>query len=129
MCPSFSLWAWRILKIRSCLRKPLVPGSSKVRAILVSSVIFFSFNSEIVIQSPGWGIVSEGLRERISRISTTMPRCQAKAGVGRRGGGGVFSPPPRGFKKFFFFLFFFYRTRSPAGKLPKPLFFFFFLVV
>src|SRR5258706_10399887 len=121
MCPSFSLWAWRILKIRSCLRKPLVPGSSKVRAILVSSVIFFSFNSEIVIQSPGWGIVSEGLRERISRISTTMPRCQAKAGVGRRGGGGVFPPPPRGFKRVFFFLFLIIRRFSRAVKTQNPL--------
>src|SRR5580692_8478165 len=49
MWPSFSLCAWRILKIRSCLRNPLAPGRSKDRAILVSSVIFFSFNSAMVI--------------------------------------------------------------------------------
>src|SRR6202162_2850335 len=49
MCPSFSLCACRILKMRSCLRSPLAPGSSKDRAILVSSVIFFSFSSAIVI--------------------------------------------------------------------------------
>src|SRR5581483_8992168 len=35
--------------MRSCLRRPLAPGSSRLRAILVSSVMFFSFNSEIVI--------------------------------------------------------------------------------
>src|ERR1019366_1309178 len=51
--PSFSLWACRILKMRSCLRKPLAPGSSRVRAILVSSVMFFSFNSEIVMFTYG----------------------------------------------------------------------------
>src|SRR5215475_3672025 len=49
MWPSFSLCAWRILKIRSCLRRPLAPGRSKDRAILVSSVIFFSLSSAIVI--------------------------------------------------------------------------------
>src|SRR5579864_6238517 len=49
MCPSFSLWACRILKMRSCLRRPLAPGRSRVRAILVSSVIFFSLSSAIVI--------------------------------------------------------------------------------
>src|ERR1700733_5252484 len=49
MCPSFSLCAWRILKIRSCLRSPLAPGSSKDRAILVSSVMFFSLSSAMVI--------------------------------------------------------------------------------
>src|SRR5215813_5182209 len=49
MCPSFSLCACRILKIRSCLRSPLAPGSSRDRAILVSSVIFFSFSSAMVI--------------------------------------------------------------------------------
>src|SRR5215467_11011040 len=35
--------------MRSCLRKPLAPGTSKDRAILVSSVIFFSFSSAMVI--------------------------------------------------------------------------------
>src|SRR5208282_942995 len=49
MCPSFSLCACRILKMRSCLRRPLAPGSSKDRAILVSSVMFFSFSSAMVI--------------------------------------------------------------------------------
>src|SRR6516165_6931207 len=53
MCPSFSLCAWRILKIRSCLRRPLAPGRSSWRAILVSSVMFFSFSSEIVIVTYG----------------------------------------------------------------------------
>src|ERR1039458_2518489 len=49
MCPSFSLCACKILKMRSCLRSPLAPGSSNDRAILVSSVIFFSFSSAMVI--------------------------------------------------------------------------------
>src|SRR5215471_12833339 len=49
MWPSFSLCAWRILKIRSCLRRPLAPGRSRDRAILVSSVIFFSLSSAMVI--------------------------------------------------------------------------------
>ena len=49
MWPSFSLCACRILKMRSCLRRPLAPGRSKVLAILVSSVMFFSFNSAMVM--------------------------------------------------------------------------------
>src|ERR1039457_3880011 len=54
MCPSFSLCACRILKMRSCLRSPLAPGSSRDRAILVSSVMFFSFSSAMVIFTYGW---------------------------------------------------------------------------
>src|SRR5436305_5635867 len=38
--------------MRSCLRRPLAPGRSRVRAIFVSSVMFFSFSSAIVIYSP-----------------------------------------------------------------------------
>src|SRR5438309_9616633 len=53
MCPSFSLCACRNLKIRSCLRMPLAPGSSSVRAILVSSVMFFSFSSAMVMFTYG----------------------------------------------------------------------------
>src|SRR6202162_5993121 len=49
MWPSFSLCACRILKIRSCLRMPLAPGRSKVLAILVNSVMFFSFSSAMVM--------------------------------------------------------------------------------
>src|SRR5579859_1334280 len=49
MWPSFSLCACRILKMRSCLRIPLAPGRSKVLAILVSSVMFFSFSSAMVM--------------------------------------------------------------------------------
>src|SRR5215467_8477912 len=52
MWPSFSLWACRILKIRSCLRMPLAPGRSSVRAILVNSVMFFSLSSAMVMSSP-----------------------------------------------------------------------------
>src|SRR6266567_216731 len=50
MWPSFSLCACKILKIRSCLRIPLAPGRSRVRAILVNSVIFFSLSSAMVIR-------------------------------------------------------------------------------
>src|SRR5215471_3171024 len=60
MCPSFSLCACRILKIRSCLRSPLAPGSSKDRAILVSSVMFFSFSSAMVIFTYGNGFLGRG---------------------------------------------------------------------
>src|SRR5579862_4465277 len=49
MWPSFSLCACRILKIKSCLRIPLAPGRSKVLAILVNSVMFFSFSSAMVM--------------------------------------------------------------------------------
>src|SRR6185437_1652714 len=49
MWPSFSLCACRILKIRSCLRRPLAPGRSSERAMRVSSVMFFSFSSAIVM--------------------------------------------------------------------------------
>src|SRR5208282_4320008 len=61
MCPSFSLCACRILKIRSCLRRPLAPGSSKDRAILVSSVMFFSLSSAMVIIYLRGFFVREGL--------------------------------------------------------------------
>src|SRR5271166_3066513 len=69
MWPSFSLWAWRILKIRSCLRSPLAPGRSKDRAILVSSVIFFSFNSAMVINSPAKGFSKGGYSEKTWSIA------------------------------------------------------------
>src|SRR5580698_10483094 len=49
MCPSFSLCACRILKMRSCLRRPLVPAMSRPRASLPSSAILCSFSSEIVM--------------------------------------------------------------------------------
>src|SRR5271163_946568 len=39
--------------MRSCLRRPLAPGSSRVRAMRVNSVMFFSFNSEIVMFTYG----------------------------------------------------------------------------
>src|SRR6202041_1659207 len=51
MWPSFSLWACKILKIRSCLRRALVPAISRPRASLPSSAMLFSFNSEIVMSS------------------------------------------------------------------------------
>src|SRR5579872_4745950 len=39
--------------MRSCLRRPLAPGRSRVRAIFVSSVMFFFFSSAIVIFTYG----------------------------------------------------------------------------
>src|SRR5208282_414367 len=71
MCPSFSLCACRILKMRSCLRSPLAPGSSKDRAILVSSVIFFSLSSAMVI----FAYVDCFFREGFSRDWIALPPC------------------------------------------------------
>src|SRR5579862_7412496 len=71
MCPSFSLCACRILKIRSCLRSPLAPGSSKDRAILVNSVMFFSFSSAMVI---GYLQRLDCIREGFSR-GIALPPC------------------------------------------------------
>src|ERR1700721_433069 len=86
MCPSFSLCAWRILKIRSCLRRPLAPGSSKDRAILVSSVMFFSFSSAIVIihlrLDFSGGIISQGRFAAVwahgGAVSGSPPLCFGK---------------------------------------------------
>src|SRR5262249_55983246 len=75
MWPSFSLCAWRIFKIRSCLRMSLAPGRSSVRAILVSSVMFFSFSSAMVMVT--YGIVLEG-RLRFKRTGG-VPRLAAQA--------------------------------------------------
>src|SRR3984957_9550930 len=80
MWPSFSLCAWRILKIRSCFRNPLAPGKSKDRAILVSSVIFFSLSSAMVINH---------LREDFSKGGTQQRRIHRRG----RGGGKISSPP------------------------------------
>src|SRR5512134_378049 len=46
MSPSFSAWAWRILKISSCLRRPLAFWTFISRAMPDSSGIVFSFSSE-----------------------------------------------------------------------------------
>src|SRR5512135_168615 len=82
MCPSFSLCACRILKMRSCLRRPLAPGSSKDRAILVSSVMFFSFSSAMVIITYGMGFLWGVLR-----VDFYLPPC------GAHGGGRLRGPP------------------------------------
>src|ERR1700730_5347807 len=80
MWPSFSLCAWRILKIRSCLRSPLAPGKSNDRAILVSSVIFFSLSSAMVINHLRGDFVG-GYAKREGSIS------------GAEGGPNLGSPP------------------------------------
>src|SRR5579862_5800380 len=103
MWPSFSLCAWRILKIRSCLRRPLAPGRSRDRAILVSSVIFFSLSSAMVIDHLQ-GIYKGG--------------CGWKSYAGQEGGAGVTQPavaPRRNFPA---------PTERPAAPSqqsgPKP---------
>src|ERR1700733_1374272 len=92
MCPSFSLCACKILKIRSCFRSPLAPGSSKVLAILVSSVMFFSFNSAMVMihLNPSHldvsvSALSGDFQRRVFREDKTPP--------GRRTGLLLSSPP------------------------------------
>src|ERR1022692_35635 len=88
MCPSFSLCACRILKMRSCLRSPLAPGSSNDRAILVSSVMFFSLSSAMVIfayvdcfffgrDSLGTGLLCRRAGTRRSCLSSS-PLCFGK---------------------------------------------------
>src|SRR5215470_338048 len=89
MWPSFSLCAWRILKIRSCLHNPLAPGKSKDRAILVSSVIFFSLSSAMVIR----------------HLRRDFQRGVAKGDLrlrGTTGGADLCSPPLRLVKMFRF---------------------------
>src|SRR5438477_11645070 len=82
MCPSFSLWACRILKIRSCLRSPLAPGSSRERAMRVSSVMFFSFSSAMVMITYG-----SLQREVIRKISRKLVKtCEGSWGKIRRAG-------------------------------------------
>src|SRR5271166_958602 len=75
MCPSFSLCACRILKMRSCLRSPLAPGSSKDRAILVSSVMFFSFSSAMVIFTYVDDFLREGFVVPLSGDGIALPPC------------------------------------------------------
>src|ERR1700731_2330292 len=92
MWPSFSLCACRILKMRSCLRSPLAPGSSRVLAILVSSVMFFSFNSAMVMIhlnpcTKNYSLVSAGdFQRRVFREDKTQ---QFK----RRGDWAAFKQP------------------------------------
>src|SRR5271154_4802416 len=57
--------------MRSCLRRPLAPGISRVRAMRLSSVIFFSFNSEMVIFTYGGscgGVYRAGILLVLSRF-------------------------------------------------------------
>src|SRR5438105_6680831 len=82
MCPSFSLWACRILKIRSCLRSPLAPGSSRERAMRVSSVMFFSFSSAMVMIT--YGSLQREVIRKISRKASET--CEGSWGKIRRAG-------------------------------------------
>src|ERR1700760_3919043 len=93
MWPSFSLCACRILKMRSCLRIPLAPGRSKVLAILVSSVMFFSFSSAMgmIHLNPctsAYSVVSTGdFQRRGLRKDAFTQRQAGRAGL-------VLSSPP-----------------------------------
>src|ERR1700724_93057 len=100
MWPSFSLCACRILKMRSCLRIPLAPGRSKVLAILVSSVMFFSFSSAMVM-------IHLNPRTRASSVVSTgdfLRRGRRKDASGtRQGGGAGLSSPPLCLSKILWF--------------------------
>src|ERR1035438_2758432 len=88
MWPSFSLCACRILKMRSCLRIPLAPGRSKVLAILVNSVMFFSFSSAMVM------IHLNPRTRTYSLVSAGDFLKEGDAGkTGQEGGAGLSSPP------------------------------------
>ncbi len=67
--------------MRSCLRSPLAPGNSKDRAILVSSVIFFSFSSAMVIFTYRMDFSREGFSRGVL------------AAVWAHGGTALCSPP------------------------------------
>src|SRR5277367_487625 len=92
MWPSFSLCACSILKIKSCLRIPLAPGRSKVLAILVSSVMFFSFSSAMVM-------IHLNPCTRASSVVSTgdffqrRGRREDASGTRQEGGAGLSSPP------------------------------------
>src|SRR5271169_4717594 len=97
MCPSFSLCACKILKIRSCLRSPLAPGSSKVLAILVSSVMFFSFNSAMVMICPGKTTQLNPCTKTHSLVASgdfQKRRVFGEDNKHRAGGQGCLSSPP-----------------------------------
>src|SRR5262245_29396449 len=66
--------------MRSCFRNPLAPGRSKDRAILVSSVMFFSLSSAMVIRH----LRGDFLR-RVRKGDSSL--------VGRTGGTDLSSPP------------------------------------
>src|SRR5579863_10440291 len=96
MCPSFSLCACRILKMRSCLRSPLAPGSSKVLAILVSSVMFFSFSSAMVMICPRNDSTTPGhFNVSVSAFSGDFLRkdIQGRQNNYQAGGRGCFRQP------------------------------------
>src|ERR1700757_3967388 len=89
MWPSFPLCACRILKMRSCLRIPLAPGRSKVLAILVNSVMFFSFSSAMVMIhlnpcTSAYSVVSTGdFQRRGLRKDTHNAGEERRAGLNR----------------------------------------------
>src|SRR5438270_6559382 len=89
MCPSFSLCACRILKIKSCLRRPLAPGSSRERAMRVSSVMFFSFSSAMVMITYGSNLQREvkgNFEKSRFEILTKDPKSWGKTPRRARGG-------------------------------------------
>src|ERR1700689_700830 len=92
MWPSFSLCACRILKIKSCLRIPLAPGRSKVLAILVNSVMFFSFSSAMVMihLNPCTRASFSSVNGRFSKGGDAGKTQKVQ---GRKAGLGLSSPP------------------------------------
>src|SRR6185312_10589495 len=95
MWPSFSDWAWRILKMRSCLRRPEVPWMSRPRASLPSSAMLCSLSSEIVMRG-SWdlnlegcfadGVVRRGERKQRVRANKSL---QEQSGAEGRAAKGV----------------------------------------
>src|SRR5215831_10316747 len=90
MRPSFSLCARRILKIRSCLRMPLAPDRSSVRATFVSSVMFFSLSSAMVMFTcaggnvGGWRIGEDLLQSSggsVDNVKTSLSRREPMNGA------------------------------------------------
>src|SRR5579863_2813474 len=101
MWPSFSLCACRILKMRSCLRIPLAPGRSKVLAILVNSVMFFSFSSAMVMihLNP----CTKALFVSVKREIFERRGLRKNADSTRQGGGAGLSSPPLCLSKILWF--------------------------
>ena len=67
--------------MRSCLRSPLAPGSSKDRAILVSSVIFFSLSSAMVILLSLIHIFTSVESRHVNEVVTSAKEGGASLGI------------------------------------------------
>src|SRR4051812_47882215 len=83
--------------MRSCLRSPLAPGSSSERAMRVSSVMFFSFSSAMVMITYG-----KLLQRRVIR-KQEIETSKGSGGISprRARGGGCLSSLPLRLERFF----------------------------